>query len=50
MTLGADQDILQEIGVPQDHKLIAPLIFGHMEKKTPRAPARKKDVILNWIG
>lgn len=49
MTLGSDNDFLEEIGVPQDHKLMAPLIFGYPEKKNPRAPARKKDVILKWI-
>lgn len=48
-SLGSDPGFLKEIGVPEDHKLIAPLIFGYPEKKSSRAPARKKDVVLNWI-
>ncbi len=49
MTLGSDTDFTREIGVPEDHKLVAPLIFGYPEKKSGRAPSRKGDVILNWI-
>ena len=49
MALGSDPAFLEEIGVPQDHKLIAPLIFGYPEKKSTRAPARKGDVVLKWI-
>ncbi|WP_424357463.1 nitroreductase family protein [Methanocella sp. MCL-LM] len=49
MALGSDPAFLEEIGVPQDYKLIAPLIFGYPEKKSPRAPARNRDVVLKWI-
>jgi nitroreductase len=49
MTLGSDKEFLEEIGVPEDHKLAAPLIFGYPEKKNPRAPARNTDVVLKWI-
>ena len=49
MALGSDPAFLEEIGVPQDHTLVAPLIFGYPEKKNPRAPARKGDVVLKWI-
>ena len=34
---------------PADHKLVAPLIFGYSADKDLEAPARKDDVILNWI-
>lgn len=47
--LGNDMEFLKEAGVPEGHKLIAPLIFGYPEKENQRAPARNADVILKWI-
>lgn len=47
--LGVDQEFLKEIGVPEGHKLVAPLIFGYPSKETRRAPARNSDVILSWL-
>ncbi len=47
--LGNDAEFLKEIGVPEGHKLIAPLIFGYPAKGSLKAPARNADVILKWI-
>lgn len=49
MPLGSDPAVLGELGVPQDHKLVAPLIFGRPAKKINRAPERRKDVLLGWL-
>lgn len=49
MGLGNDAEFLQEIGVPEGHKLIAPLIFGYPAKEGLRAPARNADVIVKWM-
>lgn len=48
--LGYDMEFLKEVGVPEGHKLIAPLIFGYPAKQNLKAPARNADVILNWIN
>lgn len=48
--LGYDMEFLKEVGVPEGHKLIAPLIFGYPAKDNLKAPARKSDVILKWIN
>lgn len=48
--LGNDVEFLHEIGVPEGHKLIAPLIFGYPAKDDLKAPARNADVILKWIN
>ena len=48
--LGYDMEFLKEVGVPEDHKLIAPLIFGYPAKQNLKAPARNADVILKWIN
>ena len=48
--LGSDEDFLKEVGVPKDHKLIAPLIFGYPAKGNLKAPPRNADVILKWIN
>jgi len=48
--LGYDAEFLQEVGVPEGHKLIAPLIFGYPAKHNLKAPARNSDVILKWIN
>ena len=47
--LYVDREVLDEIGVPADHKLISPLIFGYPAEKNIPAPARNKEVILKWI-
>jgi nitroreductase len=47
--LGWDTEFLKEAGVPEGHKLVAPLIFGYPEKGELKAPPRKTDVILKWI-
>jgi len=48
--LGYDVEFQKEVGVPEGHKLIAPLIFGYLTKEKLIAPARNADVILNWIN
>ena len=47
--LGNDAEFLKEVGVPEGHKLIAPLIFGYPAKDGLKAPARNADVILKWM-
>lgn len=47
--LGYDAEFLKEVGVPEGHKLIAPLIFGYPTNDKLKAPARNSDVILKWI-
>lgn len=49
-SLGYDTEFLKEIEMPEDHKLIAPLIFGYPTKQNLKAPARNADVILKWIN
>jgi len=48
--LGYDMEFLKEVGVPEGHKLIAPLIFGYPTKQNLKAPARNADAILKWIN
>jgi nitroreductase len=48
--LGYDVEFLKEVGVPEGHKLIAPLIFGYPAKGNLKAPARNPNVILKWIS
>jgi len=48
--LGYDVEFLKEVGVPEGHKLIAPLIFGYPTKDNLKAPARNVDVVLKWIN
>lgn len=48
--LGADEEIRKEIGVPDDHSLMAQLIFGYPSAKEFPAPGRDRDVILKWIA
>jgi len=47
--LGVDKEFLKEVGVPEGHKLVAPLIFGYPAKGELKAPARNSDVILKWM-
>jgi nitroreductase len=49
MPIGSDKEMLEELKVPENHKLMAPLIFGYPVKDIQAAPARKEDVMLNWI-
>ncbi|WP_230668829.1 nitroreductase [Methanosarcina barkeri] len=48
--LGYDMEFLKEVGVPEGHKLIAPLIFGYPSKQNLKASVRNADVILKWIN
>ena len=50
MPIGSDKELLEELKVPEDHKLMAPLIFGYPVKDIQTAPPRKEDVILNWVS
>ena len=47
--LGTDPEFRKEIGVPDNHTLIAPLIFGYPLKEYTRAPPRDNEVLLKWI-
>lgn len=48
--LGQDMGVLEELGVPEGYKLMAPLVFGYPSKAVAKAPPRKKEVILKWAG
>jgi nitroreductase len=48
--LGSDRELLREIGVPGDHRLMSQLIFGYPAGKDIEVPGRNTDVILNWIN
>jgi F420 biosynthesis protein FbiB-like protein len=50
MPLDSDQEIRQELNVPDGYRLMAPLIFGYPVKDIEKAPPREEDVILNWIA
>jgi nitroreductase len=50
MPLGSDKEVLDELKVPANHKLMAPLIFGYPVKDLQTAPKRNEDVVLNWVG
>lgn len=41
--------MMRELGVPEGHRLIAPLIFGYPAKERQKGPERNMDVILKWI-
>lgn len=47
LSLNQDPESLEKIGIPEDHELMAPLIFGY-PKETPEAKPREVKV-LNWI-
>jgi nitroreductase len=49
MPLGPDHEFRKQIGVPDGHTLVAPLIFGYPLKENARAPPRDNEVLLNWI-
>ncbi len=47
--LGYNPDVMKELNISSDHKLIAPLIFGH-PKKGDMAPSQRMEVpIVKWI-
>ena len=46
--LGSDQQVLGELNVPADHKLLAQLVFGHPLKDTGVTP-RNEPTVLRWI-
>jgi nitroreductase len=50
MPLGSDKDTLDELKVPEGHKLMAPLVFGYPVKDLQPAPKRKDDVVLSWVS
>jgi hypothetical protein len=47
--LGQVPGIMNELGVPDDCKLVGSLIFGLPANLNQKAPKRDEDVILNWI-
>ncbi|MDY6934770.1 MAG: nitroreductase family protein [Spirochaetota bacterium] len=51
INLGADiraHDLLEEIGLPEGHKIVAPIILGY-PKEIPSIPSRKEPQILRVI-
>ncbi len=50
MPLGTDPMFLDEMKVPEGHRLVAPLIFGYPVREMQTAPPRTSDVILNWVS
>ena len=50
MPLDSDQEIRQELNVPDGCRLMAPLIFGYPAKDIEKGPPREEDVILNWMA
>jgi nitroreductase len=46
-SLNQDPELLAEIGIPKDHELIAPMIFGYPAEKPVSKP--RQALILNWI-
>jgi nitroreductase len=45
--LNQDQRFLDEVGIPEDHELVAPLIFGYPSENP--APKRHEVKVLKWI-
>ncbi|MCG7841253.1 MAG: nitroreductase family protein [Methanomassiliicoccales archaeon] len=48
-SLGEDPGVLKDLGVPEGHRLIAPLIFGYPKKVDGTATPRNDPVILKWV-
>jgi nitroreductase len=47
--LGYLPQVFQELNVPPDHKLIAPLVFGYPKKKDMAPRQRSEPKILAWV-
>ena len=47
--LGSDELFLKDMVVPENYRLIAPLIFGYPKKADIKGPDRNTDVILKWV-
>lgn len=47
--LGHNKEVMAELGVPTDHKLIAQLIFGYPKKKEIEPSKRDAAKILKWV-
>ena len=50
MPLGSDKNTLDELKVPEGHKLMAPLVFGYPVKDLQPAPKRNDDVVFHWVS
>ena len=48
--LGQVQAIMDDLGVPEQCKLIGCLIFGYPARPDPKAPRREENVVLKWIN
>ncbi len=48
--LGSDVQFLKDMGVPENYRLVAPLIFGYPKKADIKGPDRNTDVILKWVN
>lgn len=47
--LGYVPEVFKELNVPEDHRLIAPLVFGHPKKKDMATTERSEPQILAWL-
>jgi nitroreductase len=50
MPLDKVRKMPSRLGVPEDCRLMAALIFGYPVKIEEKAPARSEGIILKWIG
>ena len=48
--LGQVQTIMDDLGVPEQCKLMGCLIFGYPARPDPKAPRREENVVLKWIN
>jgi nitroreductase len=44
-SLNKDRKLLASLGIPEDHEIIAPLIFGYPKGDFPAAPKREAKVL-----
>ncbi|MCD1293960.1 nitroreductase [Methanocella sp. CWC-04] len=49
MPIGSDSQVMKELGIPEGHTLMAPVIFGYPGNDEQYTPPRKEDVILKII-